>query len=204
MAGQRELVLIRTADAPARRRQGLVLAHRQSCTRLGDAGRVGDEVAGPDRGERLEPCRKRLRGTGADERVAQPVRDRHGRVGDAVGAAGDAVCDLAEADLVAHVDRRLEARRARLLQLARRGVGVERGAEHRLAGEVEVAAVLEDSTAHDLADPMPGQPEPGGKAVERGGQACRCCSPGGTRRGSARTGCGCRRRRRRCGQSCVS
>ena len=78
--------------------------------------------------------------------------------------------ELAEADLVAQRDDGLEAGRARLLHVVRGGLGGERRAEHGLAGEVEVAGVLEHRARGDLADPLALQPVPGDEPVERGGE----------------------------------
>ena len=88
-----------------------------------------------------------------------------------VGAAGDAGLDLAEGDLVGHQDGRLEAGAAGLLHVVGRGRAAEQaGPEHRLAGEVEVAAVLEHGAGGHLAHPLTRQAEPGDQALERGGQ----------------------------------
>ena len=76
------------------------------------------------------------------------------RVGGGVDAAGDAGLDLAERDLVGDEDRRLEAGAARLLDVVRGRLGREAAAEHALARQVEVAAVLEHGAGDDLAEPL--------------------------------------------------
>ena len=77
---------------------------------------------------------------------------------------------LAEGDLVGDEDRRLEAGAARLADVVGGRLGRELRAEHRLAGEVEVAAVLEDGARGDLAEALALEAEAGDEAVERGGQ----------------------------------
>ena len=52
----------------------------------------------------------------------------------------------------------------------RRGSSGPAGAQHGLAGEVAVAAVLEHGARDDLAEPLALQPEAGGEPVERGGE----------------------------------
>ena len=93
-----------------------------------------------------------------------------GRVRGGVGATGDAGVDLAERDLVGDVDRRLQTGAARLLQVAGRGLGRQLGAEHRLAGQVEVAAVLEHGAGDDLAEALTLEAEAGGQAVDGRGE----------------------------------
>ena len=50
------------------------------------------------------------------------------------------------------------------------GVSGEPGAEHALAGQVEVAGVLEHRAGDDLAEPLALEAEAGDQPVERGGQ----------------------------------
>jgi hypothetical protein len=49
-------------------------------------------------------------------------------------------------------------------------VGRQRGAEHGLAGEVEVAGVLQHGAGDDLVDRGAREPEPGHQPVDGGGQ----------------------------------
>ena len=57
-----------------------------------------------------------------------------------------------------------------LLQVVRRGVRAQRAAEHGLAHEVEVAAVLEDRAADDHAELLALQTEAAHQTVERRGE----------------------------------
>ena len=70
-----------------------------------------------------------------------------------------------ERDLVGHRDRGLDGV-ARLLDVVGRRLGCELGAEHRLAGQVEVAGVLEHA-GDDLAEPLPLEAVAGDQAVDR-------------------------------------
>ena len=78
--------------------------------------------------------------------------------------------DLTERDPVRHGDHGRQAGAARLLQVRGRGLGAQRGAEHALAGEVEVAAVLEHGTGDDGAEPLALQAEAADQPVEGGGE----------------------------------
>ena len=165
-----QLVLRLAGDAPLQRRERGVLAHREPGAGLAVLGDVEADVAGTDRAERLEPARGVLGGVDLHQLAAQLVADRDGRVGGGVGAAGDARVDDAERDLVGHLDRRLQPGAAGLLDVGGGRLGCEPGAEHALAGEVEVARVLEHRPGHDLAEPLAPQLEPVDEAVDGGGQ----------------------------------
>ena len=78
--------------------------------------------------------------------------------------------DLAERDLVGDLDRRLQPGAAGLLDVVGGRLGCEPRAEHALAGQVEVARVLEHRAGHDLAEPLAPQLEPVDQAVDGGGQ----------------------------------
>ena len=191
-----QLVLRLAGDAPLQRRERGVLAHRELRAGLAVLGDVEADVAGTDRAERLEPARGVLGGVDLHQLAAQLVADRDRRVGGGVGAAGDARVDDAERDLVGHLDRRLQPGAAGLLDVGGGGLGREPGAEHALAGEVEVARVLEHRSGDDLAEPLALAARTG----RRGRRWRRSASPGWRRRRrrcwTGRTGCGCRRRRR--------
>ena len=126
------------------------------------------------------------------QHLAQVLVEADRRVGGGVGAAGDADVDLPERDLVGHEHRGLEAGVAGLLDVVGRGGGGERGAEHGLAGEVEVARVLEHGAGDDLADLA----RPGGRSGRRARRSPRSACPGWTRwrraRWRGRRGSGCR------------
>ena len=163
----RELVLLLPADLPLQRGQGGVLPHRQAGARLAVLRDVEPDVARTDLRQGREAAPGVARRVDLHQLAAQLVADRDRRVGRGVGAARDAVLDLAESDLVGDLDDRLETGAARLLEVDRGGLGREPGAEHRLAGQVEVAGVLEHGAGHDLAHPLALEVEPARQAVER-------------------------------------
>ena len=109
---------------------------------------------------RRSPSRTRRRSSpnaiGASEVVSTPP------------AAPDVV--LAECDGVGDGDRRLQAGAAGLLQVVGRRVRGQRAAEHALAHQVEVAAVLEHGAADDRAEPLALEVEPVDQPAERGGE----------------------------------
>jgi hypothetical protein len=113
---------------------------------------------------------QRLRAVEPHQYAAQVVVERDGRVARGVDTGGDAALDLTERDLVGDEHHRLQAGAARLRHVVRGRGGRERGGEHRLAGQVAVAAVLQHGAARDLPDGRAGQPETGGEPVERGGE----------------------------------
>ena len=165
-----ELVLRLAGDAPLVGGDGHVVAHRHPRARLAVARDLGHHLGGTDARQRLDPL---LRGLGAAEReqgLAQVLVDGDRRVGRGVDAAGDRRVDLPEGDLVRGQHHGLEPGAARLLDVVGRRGRRQLRAEHRLAGEVEVAAVLEHRAGDDLADLLAGQPEPCDQAVEGGGE----------------------------------
>src|SRR4029077_7274626 len=110
------------------------------------------------------------RPVGLEQDLAQLLAYRDRGVRGGVGATRDADLDLAERDLVGDVDRRLEAGAARLLEVRGGRLRRKPGAEHGLSREVEVAAVLEHGTGHDLAEALALEAEAGGQPIEGGGQ----------------------------------
>jgi hypothetical protein len=165
-----ELVLRLARDAPGVRGEGLVVTHRQAGARLGVAGLVGREVGRTDLGQGGEPALGVLGVVGLDEDLAELVADGQRGVRRGVGAAGDAGLDLAELDLGRDLERGLQTGAAGLLDVLGGRLGRQRGAEHDLAGEVEVAAVLEDGAGDELADALALEAVAGDEAVERRGE----------------------------------
>ncbi len=159
VARERELVLRLARDAPAGRRDGLVLAHRQAGARLVGRGREGREVGGADLRERLDALAEGLGVARLEQGPAQTLAHGDRGVGHGVGAARDARLDLAETDLVRDGDGRLEPGRARLLEVVGGGLRGERRPEHGLAHEVEVTGVLEHGAADDLPSRSPWRPK---------------------------------------------
>ncbi len=147
-----------------------MLAHREARARLGVAGEVRDDLTGADLRERLDPVGGRARGVRLEQDLAQVVVERDRGVRGGVGAAGDGRVGLAESDLVGDQDRRLEAGAARLAHVERGGLRRELRAEDGLAGQVDVARVLEHRAGRDLAEPLAFEPVLRGKAVDDGGQ----------------------------------
>ena len=166
--GQRVLLL--AADLPLQRRQGGVLAHRQAGARLGVLRDRQPDVAGPDLRERGDLAHRVAGGVDLHQLLAQLVADRDRGVRGGVRTSRDADLDLAEGDLVGHLDRRLQAGAARLLDVGRRRLGGQLGAQHALPGQVEVAGVLQHRPRDDLTQPLALQPEPDGETVDRRGE----------------------------------
>ena len=168
VGGRGELVLGLTGDAPLVGGQGLVLAHGHAGARLARAGRLGHELPGAQLGEGAQAVLRGLGGVELQQHAARAVRERDGRVRDRVHAAADGGVELAEPDLVGEGAQGLHAGGAGHLDVGGRGGGGERGAQDGLAGEVEVARVLEDGAGGDLAEALALEPEPRDEAVERG------------------------------------
>ena len=154
VGGRGQRVLVGPRDLPLQRRQRGVLPHRQTRPRLGVLRDRQPDVPGPDLRQGGQLAHGVAGGVDLHQLLAQLVADGDGSVGGRVGAAGDADVDLAERDLVGDLDGRLEAGAAGLLDVGGGRLGREPGAEHALAGEVEVAGVLEHRTGHDLAQSL--------------------------------------------------
>ena len=170
VAGRGELVLRPAGDGPLARGLRHVLAHRQPCARLGVLRDRRHEVPRAETAQRSQslPCRPGP--VEGQQRLPQALAHGDRRVGGGVGASRDAGLDLAQGDLVGHEDGGLETGAAGLLHVeGGRGRGEAR-AQHRLPGEVVVAAVLEDGAGHDLPDPLAGQAVAGDQPLERRGQ----------------------------------
>jgi hypothetical protein len=178
VAAQGHLVLGLAADPPLLGGDRHVVAHRQAGPRLDVARRGRREVSGADGREGLGPVDRRARRVGPQQRLAQTLADGDRCVGRRVHSGGDARLDLTEGDLVGDEDGGLEAGATGLLHVVGRRGRRERRPEHRLAGEVEVAAVLDDCARGNLADPLPRQPEPGDQAFQGGGQHVLVRRPG--------------------------
>ncbi len=86
--------------------------------------------------------------------AAQVVVEGDRRVAGRVHPAGDAGVELAEGDLVRHRHDALQPGRAGHLHVVSGGAGVEPGAQHRLAGKVEIAAVLQHRPGDELAEQL--------------------------------------------------
>jgi hypothetical protein len=168
--GHRQLVLGLTGDLPLQRGERGVLAHGQLRPGLAVLRDRGNDVGRADLGEGGETLPGGLRAVHLEQDLAEALADGDRGVGGGVRAAGDADVDLPEGDLVGDVDRCLQAGAAGLLDVGGRRLGGELGAQHRLAGQVEVAAVLEHGSGDHLTEALPLQTEAGDEAVEGGGE----------------------------------
>ena len=165
-----QLVLSSRAMPHALGGDRLVLAHRQPGARLGVARDLGTIWPGrrwPSSFTRPATLLVRLASSSTRRRSSLTP----------IGASlvvstppAMPALDLAERDLVGHGERRLQPGVARLLDVVGGGGVVERRAEHALAREVEVPAVLEHGAGDDLAGALALQPEAGDEPVERGGE----------------------------------
>ena len=147
-----------------------VLAHRQAGAGLGVARDLGDELLGAQLGQRLEPARVGLGPVEREQHLAQVLVEAMGasEVVSTPPAIPQSIWP--SAILLATSDRRLQARAARLLDVVGGRLGGELGSQHALAGEVEVAAVLEHGAGGDLAEDLALEAEARHQRVERGGQ----------------------------------
>ena len=171
MRGRGELVLLLAADLPLQRGQRGVLAHRQPGARLAVLRdrRARCRRAGSAPARSAAPAVSRaaltfisflrslsLIATGASEVVSVPP------------AMPTSIWP--RAILLATWIVGLEAGAAGLLDVGRRRLGRELRAQHRLAGQVEVARVLEHRAGDDLAEPLALEPEPGDQPVDGRGE----------------------------------
>jgi hypothetical protein len=171
---QRELILRRPGDLPLGGRDGGVLPHGHSGARLGVARDLGPErLRRPQSHRGLRTAAERASLAQLQQRLAEPLVQGQRRVAGRVDPTSDAGIHLSQRDLVGCVDHRLQAGSARLLQVDGGRTPIELGAQHDLAREVEIPAVLENRTRGDLADARTGQPEAGDQAVEGGTQHVR-------------------------------
>ena len=108
-------------------------------------------------------------------------------------AAGDAGVDLPERDLVRDEDRGLEPGAAGLLEVVRGRVRIQARAEHGLARQIEIAAVLEHAAGGDLAEDLVLDRELADQRCPAWRSACPGSRPSRRGRSAARTGFGCRR-----------
>ena len=168
--GDGELVLLLAADLPLDRGERRGLPHREPGAGLAVLRDRRREVLRADLGQRGQPALEGLGAVRLEQDLAELLVHRDRCVGRGVRAAGDAHLDLAEGDLVGHRDGRLDAGVAGLLEVVGRRLGRQPGAEHRLAGEVEVPGVLEHGAGHHLAEPLALQAVAGDQSVDRGGQ----------------------------------
>ena len=140
MAFERQRILRLAADAPLARHQLGVLAHRVAGTRLAIARqRRAKQHAHSHARERGQALPGAARAAGVKQDAAHFFIEADGRVGGRVNTTGNAALDLAQRDLVGHDDRRLQPRTAGLLQIEGRRFARQRGREHALAHQVEVA-----------------------------------------------------------------
>ena len=129
-------------------------------------GIAGARCCGRILASAAQPALEGLGAVGLEQDLAELLVDRDRRVGGGVGAAGDADLDLAQRDLVGHLDGGLDAGVAGLLDVVGGRLGAEPGAEHRLAGQVEVAAVLEHGAGDHLAEALALEAVAGDQAVD--------------------------------------
>ena len=169
VAGGGEFVLVDALDAHLLGGDGRVLAHRQPGARLA----VGRDLDADRRGQladQLEPVDVRLGPAQPEQHAAQVVAERDRGVGRGVHTTRGRRLVLTQRDAVGHGDGGLQAGAAGLLQVEGRGVGRQRAAEHALAHQVEVAAVLEHRAADHRAQPLALQIEAVDQPAERGGE----------------------------------
>ena len=172
-----------------------VLAHRQPRARLGVARERRHEVAGRRPASASAWPAERWRGSAAAASVRSSSLTPTG-ASDAVSAPPAMPdVDLARARSCWPRGSRPRGRCRTPAACRRRGCRRQARAEHGLAGEVEVAAVLEHGAGDDLAEPLAGRPKRATRPSRRR-SACPGSRPPRRRRWRGRKGCGCRRERR--------
>ena len=169
VAGRGELVLVDALDAHFLGGDGGMLAHRQPGAGLAVGGDL-DADRGGQLADELEPVDVRLGPAQPEQHAAQVVAEGDGCVRRGVHAARGAGLVLTQRDGVGDGDGGLEPGAAGLLQVIGRRVRIERRAEHALAHQVEVAAVLEHGAADHGAKPFAGQVEPVDQPVQGCGE----------------------------------
>ena len=170
VAVEGQFILRLARNVPLGGGEGLVLAHGQAGPGLPRVRRVGGQVLGPQAAQYLQPLGQGLGAVEVQQHLPQALADGDRGIGGRVDTAGNGRIDLAQLDLVGQAQDRFQAGGARLLEVVGGGFRGERRAQHRLAGEVEVAGVLEDCARGNLADPLVLQAEAGNQAVQCGGQ----------------------------------
>src|SRR5690606_14777358 len=125
-----ELILFFARDLPLLRHALAALAHRKTRARLDDRGKAGFEMARPQAKPRRDFLSDRFAARAAQQELLIRIRidDRH--IASRIDAARNAGIDLADGDLEADGDRRVEARPARALQVERRRVRIQAAVEH--------------------------------------------------------------------------
>ena len=155
MRGDGELVLLLAADLPLERgERGVTRPSTARCAARRSAGSTAPRCCGRTLASAASrPCRVLARL--ASSRILRSFSLT------AIGASEVVSVPPAmptsiwpSAILLATWIGRLEPGVARLLDVVGRGLGREPGAEHRLAGQVEVAGVLEHRAGDDLAEPL--------------------------------------------------
>ena len=165
-----ELVLLLAADLPLAGRDGGMFTHRHPGARLGVARRLGNDLGGSQFAEQGESLWQRLGPIDLEQNPPQVLVDGDRGVARGIDAAGDAIVDLAERDLVRDVNGGFQAGAAGLLDVVSRGPGRKPRTQHRLAGQVEVAAVLEHRAGRHLTQADVPQPKTGDQPIESGGE----------------------------------
>jgi hypothetical protein len=178
VASDRELVLLVAADLPLAGREGRVLAHGQPGARLGVAGGLRHDLRRPQAAGEADPLACTPRPPHAQEDPAQVVVHGDRGVADRVDTSGDPALDLAGRNPARDPDGGLQPRRTSLLQVLRRRPRRQAASEHALAGQVEVAGVLQDRSGDDLPDGLALEAEAGDEPVECRGQHVLVAGPG--------------------------
>ena len=170
MAVECELVLIRAADLPGLGHQLAALSHRQSRAWFDDARQHGLEVLAAQAEERLDPFERRAAPVRAQQQLLVRARIHDRRIADGVHAGCDAGIDLAECDLVADRDRRLQARAAGTLHVEAGRLRIEARRQNALAHQVEILRMLQHGACDHVAETLAVQLVAIDDAAQRSGQ----------------------------------
>ena len=169
VAGGGKFILIGSLDSHLLGGDRRVLPHRQTGARLA----IGRNLHTDGRGQRtdeLEPFDVRLRTAQRHQRPTEVVAQPDRRVRRGVDTTCRCHLIAAGGDSVGGRDGGLEARPAGLLNVERRRVGRQRTAQHTLAHQVEIPAVLENRAADDHVQPRTVEVETIGEAGQYRGE----------------------------------
>ena len=146
-----QLVLLLAAQAELAGGDGRVVAHGKPGAGLAVARLLRGQLGRTDLADQLQAVGGGLCVVQLDQGLAQLIVNGQRCVGGGVYAAADAGLDATQGDSVCNLHQGSQAGAAGHLQVKSRGGGGQCGTDNGLAGQVEVAGVLQDGAGDDLA-----------------------------------------------------
>ena len=165
-----QLVLLLAGQAELAGGDGRVVSHGKTGAGLTVVRLLRGQLGGADLADQLQAVGGGLRVVQLDQGLAQLIVNSQRCVGGGVHAAADAGLDAAQGDCVCNLHQGSQASTAGHLQVEGRGGGGQCGAEDGLAGQVEVAGVLQHGAGGDLAQLLALQAVACDQAIDGGGQ----------------------------------